>query len=259
MAQQLEFDKAARDMEVLYTSPIIVERRRRVLAALDPRPGEKVLDVGTGPGFTASDLAARVALGGSVTAIDRSREMLTLARRRCAEFPQVSFDEADATSIPANPAVFDAALAVQVYEFVTGVEAALRELRRVLRPGGRAVIVDSDWESLVWEAGDRKRAARIFHAWDEHLADPYLPRRLAPLARQVGFEVMGAEAYTAITLEHEAYVRGLAKMIADFVPGRGGVTKEDAVAWLDDLATRHARGEYFFSLSAYLFALRLPS
>jgi hypothetical protein len=115
------------------------------------------------------------------------------------------------------------------------------------------VIVDIDWASLVWEAEDRARAEKIFQAWEEHLADAYLPRRLPPLLRECGFDAPTVEPYTAASLTPEPFASGLANLIAGFVPGRRGVTSEDAAAWLADLTATNSSGKYFFSLTAFLF------
>lgn len=217
-----------------------------------------MLDVGAGPGFLASEIAAEVGSSGRVVGIDRSQQMLALARLRCAAQAQVEFLEADALSMPFPEVAFDAAAAIQIYEFVPDMPSALRELHRVLRPGGRVVIVDTDWSSLVWEAEDRARAARVFNAWEEHLVDAHLPRRLAPLLRKSGFDMLAVEPYIAISLAPEPFVAGLAKLTASFVAGRRGVTAEDAAAWLADLAATNERGHYFFSVSAFLFLARRP-
>ena len=250
----MQFDNAiSRQLNALYTSSIPTARRRKTLALLSLRPGEAVLDIGTGPGYLAAEMAAQVGPSGRVVGIDKSPDMLALASERCAELPQVSFHEADAVQLPAPASAFDAAVAIQVYEFVNDMDAALQELHRVLRPGGRAVIVDIDWESLVWEAGDRARAARVFHAWDEHLADPYLPRRLGSLLGQAGFELLSVDTYAPVVVRADSFVAGMAKFVAGFVAGRGGVTAEDAAAWLDDLAAMDAGKRYFFSLTAFVF------
>jgi SAM-dependent methyltransferase len=254
MAEQLRFDTAvSHGLEAGYLSPLVAMRRQKVLALLDLHPGEAVLDIGTGPGFLAEEFAIQVGASGQVVGVDRSKDMLALAERRCAQRSQVSFHEADALELPLPRGTFDAAAAVQIYEFVHDVPAALRELHRVLRPRGRAVIVDTDWASLVWEAEDRPRAERVFNSWDDHLADPYLPRRLAPLLRESGFDVRDVQPYTAFSLSPEPFAMGLAQFIAGFVPGRRGVTAEDADAWLADLTATTASGKYFFSLTAFLF------
>ena len=59
----------------------------------------------------------------------------------------------------------------------------------MLRPGGRVLILDTDWDSLVWHAHDRARMRRILAAWNERFADPYLPRTLARRLRDAGVEV----------------------------------------------------------------------
>lgn len=249
-------DTAARALEAAYTSGLAVARRQRALQLLTLRAGDAVLDVGTGPGYMAGEMAAAVGASGRVVGVDRSQQMLARARERCAPHAHADFAPADATELPFAAESFDAAAVVQVYEYVAEIEKALAELRRVLKPGGRAVVVDIDWDSLVWETRNRQRAAKIHSAWDEHLADPFLPRRLAPLMRQAGFAVTHVEAHPMVALAPEPFLHGLTQMIARFVPGRRGVTAEDAAAWLADLDAAHAAESYFFSVNAYLFAVR---
>ena len=68
----------------------------------------------------------------------------------------------------------------------------------------------------------------------------------------------GVEPCTAFTLHPEPFVEGLATLISGFVPGRRGATAEDAAAWLEDLSATSSAGNYFFSLTAYLFLARRP-
>jgi SAM-dependent methyltransferase len=67
------------------------------------------------------------------------------------------------------------------YEYVQDATAALGEAFRVLRPGGRLLVLDTDWGSIVWHSGDAERMRRVLAAWEEHLVDPHPPPRLTRL------------------------------------------------------------------------------
>src|ERR671918_421480 len=98
---QLVFDEAlAEQMEVVYRSRDVLRRRRLVYEALGAAPGERILDVGCGPGFYASELLAQVGPDGSVVGLDASAQMLAVAAHRCEGRSNVRFHEADATSLP---------------------------------------------------------------------------------------------------------------------------------------------------------------
>jgi arsenite methyltransferase len=262
-APTLQFDEdAGRRLEAMYTHPDVVERRRRVRQALQLSPGERVLDIGCGPGFLTGEMAAATGPNGWACGLDISESMLAVARHRCAGQPYaawVDFNEGDAVALPFPDDAFDAAVATQVYEYVADVPRALSELYRVLRPGGRAVIVDTDWDSMVWHASDHACTKEIITAWDQHLTDPYLPRILRPELRGAGFDVPRVEVLNVLNIDWEGYSRGLAGLIAAFVVGRRGITQGDVDAWLEDLQRRGAEGSYFFSLDQYLFLATKPT
>ena len=175
----LEFDEAgAHQIQRVYSTPDVVAQRAQVLALLSPQPGERILDVGSGPGFLVASLADAVGHDGIVHGLDPSPSMNAMACERTTGQPQVSIDTGDALTLPYPDATFDAAVSTQVYEYVADIPAALSELRRVLRPGGRTLILDTDWDSVVWHAADRERHHRIMAAWEEHLVHPHLPPTL---------------------------------------------------------------------------------
>jgi SAM-dependent methyltransferase len=252
---------AARKLEAAYLTPDVVEQRRATLQALALRPGERVLDVGSGPGLLAADMAEVVGLAGHVIGIDVSDAMLALGQRRCAnigETVRLSFIKADATALPFPDAAFDAAVSIQVYEYVADLPNALAELYRVLRPGGRALILDTDWDSIVWHADDPERMGRLLDAWRARFADPHLPRTLGHQLRAAGFQVSRPEALVLLNPEYDANTYSVAngEIMADYAVTRGSLTRDQADAWTQDLRQLGRDGQYFFSLNRYLFLAR---
>jgi ubiquinone/menaquinone biosynthesis C-methylase UbiE len=120
--------------------PIIT--RTRLREVLDPSPGERVLEIGPGTGYYTLDLAQWVEPDGMVEVFDIQQEMLDHTMRRAGQrgLANVSATRGDATGLPYEDDSFDAALLVAVLGEIPEGDAALRELRRVLKPAGRLVV-----------------------------------------------------------------------------------------------------------------------
>ena len=148
-APQLQFDAdTARRIESLYHIRDAARRRELVREALGAVRGDRILDIGCGPGFYCLELSEIVGSSGSVLGVDSSPAMLQLARARCAGRDNVGLIEGEATALPVESGTFDGAVCVQVLEYVPDVDAALAELHRAVRPGGRAVVWNVDWATV---------------------------------------------------------------------------------------------------------------
>lgn len=119
--------------------PII--SRPRLKRVLEPRPGERILEIGPGTGYYTLDLAEWIG-DGELEIVDIQQEMLEHAMRKVHSrgLPNVSSSKADATNLPHADGSFDAALLVTVFGEIPDGDAALREVHRVLKPGGRLII-----------------------------------------------------------------------------------------------------------------------
>jgi arsenite methyltransferase len=253
---QLEFDRRLlQGLERLYTTRDVVRRRGLVRAALDARPGDRVLDVGCGPGFYVSELLGAVGRAGLVTGVDLSPDMLAVAAERAAGHENARFHQADATSLPVPDASFDRAVCVQVLEYVRDVPAALREMHRALRPGGRVLVWDVDWATVSWHAIDKHLMRRVLAAWDNHLTNTSLPRTLAAQLRNAGFKDvrMAAHAFATTELIPDTYGGSLLPLIEQYVGEQGVMSQEEAKAWADEQRELGDRGEFFCTVTQFCF------
>lgn len=256
MSTALAFDDArAGQVEAMYATPDVAATRIAVFRAADPRQGETAVDLGCGPGYLLRDLALAVGERGLAYGIDISEPMLDLARRRCAGLGQVNLHTADAGNLPFDDASTDLVCALQVLAYVPEVDRALAELKRVLRPGGRLVILDTDFAGVVWESRDRGRMRAVLDAYEAHVAWPDLPRLLPVLLHTGGFRLGRCEAVPFVTTRYHAntYVFGIAHFIHRFVTEQGRVEPAVADAWLAEFDALEADRAFFYALNRFLF------
>jgi ubiquinone/menaquinone biosynthesis C-methylase UbiE len=139
--------------------------------ALRLKPGDRVLDVGAGPGCVSLALAARVGRGGTVYAVDRSAEALAYLERLQEErgVPQIRRIEADAAAFAPSDLTLDAALVTMVLHHAEDPLGILRSVARLLRPGARAVVGEFDPEGPceVGPPREHRIAPEQIGAWCE--------------------------------------------------------------------------------------------
>ena len=154
------------------------------------RPGMRLLDVGCGPGSITRGLAERVAPG-EVVGVDLSKETLEAARQDAAArgLTNLRYEEGSVYALPFPDASFDVAFAHQVLQHLREREAAIREMVRVLRPGGWLAVRDVDWETAAYWPEDPwiERFVRVhLKTWSRNGGEPAMGRRLRALFNGAG-------------------------------------------------------------------------
>ena len=260
MEDILEFDdETSRVVEEFNASQGAIERRRRITATLALQPGEAILDVGSGPGNQVFEMAPIIGPEGRVQGIDPAESAIAIASRRCSGLSNVQFELGEAAQLPFDDKTFDAVMSSQVFEYLDNVSGGLQEMYRVLRPGGRVLIHDTDWGTLLWRSSDAQRMARVMVVWDKHLTDPHLPQTLASKLRDAGFGDIKAEPIVQLETEFDpGSVSGvLMRIIVGYVESQG-IPAAEASAWKEDLENLGAAGDYLFSSNEYVFVGRKP-
>lgn len=258
MSEQFYDEDKSRQQEKVAATPDMVAQRRAMLELLDLQEGEHVLDVGSGNGIFAREILETVTDSGHVCGIDSAEPMVAMATDIC---PAGKFLQGDATDLPVEDLSFDVVTASQVLCFVSDIDKALSEMFRVLKSGGRLVILDSDWGSLVWNCRDRALMDRVVRMMTgPPYADAHVPRTLSRRLVSTGFQITDRHAFSVLNWEPNAdsYSRQLVGFIKPMMESSDAFTEKDWDAWdADQIATAEA-GEYMFSLNRYIFTAVKP-
>lgn len=225
----------------------IAARRMAVLHELAPRRGERVIEIGCGAGLCLREIALATGPHGLALGLDVSADQIAAATRECAGVPGVATLVGDVAALDYPGGVFDAAIALQAIEYVADAPGALSQIRRVLKPGGRLVILATNWDSDYWHGAPPELTAAVVGAWKGHLPWPNLPAVLGPMLQRAGF---GGLRQTPVPVVNSGYAdAGMAQPMAELMAGfaRGQGLGPEAAAWLAALAAADATGEFFFS------------
>lgn len=223
-------------------------RRHQVMQELAPRRGERVLEIGCGAGLLLREIGLAAGPHGLAAGLDISADQISAAATECTSVPAVNPQVGDILAAPYPDGVFDAAVAVQVLEYIADVRAALAETRRVLKPGGRLVCLATNWDTAVWHGVPRELTSEIAGEWESHAEWPNLPAVLGPMLIREGFTGIRQIPVPVVnpSCHPDSFAYGTARLMAAHAVSRG-VSPERAAEWLAALDRAEAREEFFFS------------
>jgi ubiquinone/menaquinone biosynthesis C-methylase UbiE len=204
--------------------------------------GDHVLDVGCGTGGDARTLAGLVAV--SVIGIDASEETIREARALTLGLPRpVDFHVGDAYALPFEDGAFDACRADRVFHHLVDPCRALAEMARVTRPGGRVVVSDTDYDSLVVEAPDLALTGTILAHHTERMESGRVGRQLPGLFRDAGLAPLTVVSYAAVATDYDEEVLKLRDK-AERAARAGAIAPADAARWVESLVAVDRAGRF---------------
>lgn len=246
------FDAGNKLPSVRALKPIMLDQLRL-------RRGLRVLEVGCGAGDDVRTIARRVGPEGHVLGIDASAPIVAEATRRSQgrNLP-VSFQVGDALALDLPDASIDRCRAERVLMHVEGEpQAVLAEIARVLRPDGRAVVFDFDWDALVIDGAERELTRRIVRSYSDGVRNGWVGRALPRMLRDAGLVDIAIVPH-AIEIPYDFFGWVLSGHL-DAALAEGLFCPEELIAWWDELDGAHGRGRFFAALLGFVVAGTKPA
>ena len=260
-----EFDeKVASQLNRLFQTESLQKLRHDYFSFFNVQPEEHVLDVGCGTGANAVALAEFLQGRCRITGIDSSEPMLAIARHQLSGFPyedRISYDSGDAHQLPYKEGTFDSAMMIQVLEYSKDPIGLLRETRRVLKPGGKLFVADTDWDTIVWNSNFKEKTRRIVLLWSDHEADGWQGRKIREYLIRSQFEQIQGEMFfiSENSFAEDSYAFHVTNLISEYLIRSEKMFVAEIQEWMDDLRTKDSLDHFYFSLNRYAFVARVPA
>ncbi|WP_067858150.1 class I SAM-dependent methyltransferase [Nocardia shimofusensis] len=227
--------------------------------ALALNPGERAVDIGSGTGSEVLAFADVVGPTGEAIGVEPDPHLLASAERRAAEKGSTAkFHSGDAYGIPFGADYFDAVLSERVFQHLTAPARAANEIARVLRPGGRTVVVDVDWDTAIVHPGDRRVVREVIETLISATTNPLSGRRLPGLLTQAGLVIDEVGSH-ALVQTRAAGPGSLVDRISAMAVARGSITEAERNQLLADLERGARTGDIHLSVTMFAVLAHKPA
>jgi len=214
-----------------------------------------VLDVGCGVGDDVRDLANLIGDSGRVVGVDFSGAMIVEAKKRyyTAKLP-IEFVEGDAQHLTFPNASFDRCRTERMLMHLDDPEQALAEMVRVVRPGGKVVVFDFDWDTLFIDSPYKETTRKFVREYSDGLKHGWIGRRLPRMFQTAGLTEIVTEPHV-LHLDY-AFTRRLLEGRMAKAQAEGVFSVEELANWWANVAQAEAAGQLHFGLFGFVIGGR---
>lgn len=243
----------AKFLEERSSRPDQVEVNQAVIRALDPRPGERLLESGSGTGVLCRLAAAGVSPGGRITGVDISIDFARTARAAEDAATAIAYTVGRAEALPYPDGCFDGAWAARTLLHVPDPPAVLREMRRVTRQDGRVVLADWDFDTLAVDHPNRELTRRLL-SWrsDHHGGNNWSGRQLFRHAINAGLRQVTVFPLVIVACDERSALTQSLWRAAEVARDGGAITPQEHDDWVGELKGRIQAGKFFAALTYFI-------
>lgn len=239
--------------------PDLLAMRNYIYSLMDLEGVRTVLDVGCGKGYDLRRIGEMLGPDARLVGVDSSQKAIDAAKAEVQGDARFTLVTADISQgLPFGDGEFDLVFSRDVLECITDKDALIREVHRVLRPGGQVVFAHWDWDSQVIDGSDKDLVRKIIHTfgdWKQDWmtdCDSWMGRRLWRVFNRRGLFEGRVYPYVLTSTEIErSTVRDFEALVR-----RDMISREEYDRFIGDIESLAAKGEYFQAMTAYIYVGR---
>ncbi|AYV77759.1 MAG: hypothetical protein Edafosvirus1_90 [Edafosvirus sp.] len=227
--------------------------KQRSIEKMCLKPGDHVLDLGCGPASDTISLAQVVGKTGKVVGIDCDNEMIKLANQRAIDANVNDFVTHQvhmihgSTKLPFEDNTFDACRSERVFQHLVDPKNALLELVRVTKPGGKIIIMDTDWGSIGHYTSFPEIESKIKLVYRDKISlNPLIARQIHSMMREANLKQIKAEPVIFASHDYKEfnYILGFHNKVKDEGMKCNYFTQEEYDKFVNDLIEINAKGDF---------------
>ncbi len=242
-------DHLVQYLEYVDSLPETRQLKVRSYGYLGLKTGDVVLDAGCGPGYDALRMAAIVGTSGKVVGVDLSERMIAIAQEKAKGSPlPVSFRTGDVRRLDFPDASFDAIRIERTLQILDNPGQILDELVRVLRPGGRLLAIEPDWETFVADPGSRDTARTFFRFCADQFPYGSTGRKLYRYFRERDLSDVAVHPESLVLHDFNlaAKMMNMEQFLAAALE-KGVLARDEVEHWQRELKDADAKGRFTFA------------
>lgn len=233
--------------------------KRFTFELLKIRSGHHILDVGCGTGDDVRSLAEMVGETGRVVGIDSSKAMVTEARKRSKGLLPIEYRVGDAQKLNFAANSFEACRAERVFVHLSDPRQALVEMVRVTRTGGRIVVIDPDFETVILDNKNQILTRRLLNFACTGVRNGWMGRQLPRLFKETKLSDISIFADTLIMTDYCIANELLAlEETVNLAQETNVVSRAEATAWLEDMEQSSQNGNFFAAITIFAVVGQKP-